>query len=327
MDFSNATDFPAKLTAGSTGDREMVYIIACKVTYLLDRGRLVPAPAAENWPVFDLPFAFDGVVLGPELDCRKRDIDVLIFGPAMALGGEPTRQMNVELECGQFRHRAAVFGDRVWTKSPGGLGPSEPEPFLEMAMTNDRAYGGRPKINGLEMGHPVNPEGRGFYFSEGEAEGNPLPNLERPDALIRTWEDRPHPACFFKPGGSMLVKLDEEPDPDALASSMLETGFNQTVPDLIVRAADLGPVLRLQGFSPAGEQRFPTPRLTGPTAYVSAGSLRGRFPSSISTLVILAREEVLIVTYLCAFRYLMRPHEKRRVELRWSGDVEVPLVA
>src|SRR5215470_12420689 len=91
--------------------------------------------------------------------------------------GKPTRRTTVKVESGRISHHVAVFGDRVWRKSPKGLIPSEPEPFVEMPLANDRAFGGKVLLEGLEIPHPHNPAGRGFYLSEGEAEGKPLPNL------------------------------------------------------------------------------------------------------------------------------------------------------
>jgi hypothetical protein len=173
------------------------------------------------------------------------------------------------------------------------------------------------------MPHPINPIGRGFYLSPEMAEEQPLPNLEFPDALIRTLEDRPPPACFFKPQGSLLVKLDRENDIDQLFRDSVRYGFNQTIPALVASLEDLGPGLRLYGFSPEGDITFPMPPHSGPTAHVTTGARRSRFPSTLSTIVALVDEQVLVATYLCAFRYLMQPLEKRRVELRWSGDRRV----
>jgi uncharacterized protein YjbI with pentapeptide repeats len=80
---------------------------------------------------------------------------------------------------GQLKQAIAVFGDRTWDAS-GQQGA--PASFESMPLRFDRAMGG-----GLS---PDNPVGRGFKS------GVLLPNLERPDALVRTKNDHPPPACF-----------------------------------------------------------------------------------------------------------------------------------
>ncbi len=323
MEFSNSTDFPAQFLPGSTSDREMLGIIVCKVTYLMDQGWLIPAPPDQAWPVFDKPFTFQDVILGPELDFRKNGVDIFVFGNAVSPLEKQTRHMRLAVETGRLSWQVDVFGDREWIRSRKKLISSEPALFEEMPLTNDRAYGGTAIWDEMELVHSVNPEGRGFYMSEAEAEGKPLPNLERPDTLIQTWEAQPLPACFFKPKGVAADPDAAAEDLEKMVCDMLEPLFNQTVPELVANPDDLGDQLRLLGFSPEGELIFPMPRRVGPTAHVSVGNLRSRFPSALSHLIVLAREQVLIATYLCLFRYLFRPMEKRYAELRWTDPPEV----
>jgi hypothetical protein len=322
VEFTNLTGFPARMVTGSTGDTEMLYVIVCKVTYVLDQGWLIPVSEDQAWPVFDQPFVFEGTSLGPELDFRKQGVDLLVFGNAMARHGEPTQQMKVAIKCGRMRHEMEVFGDRRWGNSDSGLVPSEPEPFLEMPLRHDRAYGGKAVLDGIEMMHSANPEGRGLYLTEEEATGSPLPNLERPDDLIRHWTDQPRPACFFKLPGILDATGIPEKDPEAALLAKTESAFNDAAPELIAEASDLGDTLRLIGLSGDGDIVFPMPPQTGPTAYVSVGLLRSQFPSRVSSLVVLARDRTLIVTYRCLFRCLFRPLEKRCAELRWTADVK-----
>jgi hypothetical protein len=54
--------------------------------------------------------------------------------------------------------------------------------------------------------------------------------------------------------------------------------------------------------------------------------LKSRFPLFISTIVALVPQRVLVVSYLGLFRYLFRPEELRRAELRWYGEKPVPPV-
>lgn len=321
MEFTNLTGFPARYQAGATTDTEMLGIIASKVTFALEDSGLVPVSDEEQaWPVFEKPFVFRGVGLAQELEFRQRGVDVLVFGNAVAPGGRPVREMDVSIRSGQLAYTVRVLGERFWRKAWRGLTPTEPEPFTEMPLTNDRAYGGAASFEGNEFQHAVNPEGRGFYMDKADAEGGPLPNLERPGQLIEEWTDNPRPACLYKPSGGSMDPAAVAGDPFEILPDILRDGFNQTVPELVVELEGLGDRLELEGFDPRGLLDLPLPALRGPTAHVSVGELRSRFPSTLSRLIVLVPERVLIATYLCLFRYLFRPEEKRSVELRWPEE-------
>ena len=89
----------------------------------------------------------------------------------------------------------AVFGHRYWEKGAfGGLAPSKPMTFESMPLTYGNAFGGKAKTEYGELPYANNPVGKGYYFSEKNAAGQPLPNIENPSALIRKWDDRPDPA-------------------------------------------------------------------------------------------------------------------------------------
>ncbi len=319
MKFINSTRFPADFLSGSMGDTEMLGIVASKITYSLDRESLIPVDPEEGWPVFEKPFVFRDISLAPELDYRKKGIDIIVFGKAIALKAEPVKRMYVAVECGNVSHKIEVFGDRTWRVSNGELVASEPLPFLEMDLSNNYAYGGKAVWEDSELAHSVNPDGRGFYLSKSQAEGQPLPNLEQQDSLIRRWSDQPPPACFFKPKG-MYFNEKESADPEDLMIPLIESVFNQTVPELVIKNGEIGANIRLSGLSTTGDIIFPTPPSIGPTAIVTVGSLHSRFPSTLSSLVILADERVLIAGYLCLFRYLFSPLEKRCVKLEGFDD-------
>lgn len=325
MDFTNSSDVPAEMLVGSTGDREMLCIVASKVTYRVDEGGgLAVVTGDDAWPVFEEPFVFRGVDLAPDMDFRKRGIDLLVFGNAVAPRRDAVPSLRLAIECGDLRHDVDVFGERRWTKSGRGLVPSSPEPFVEMPLTNDRAYGGAASWEGVEMEHPVNPDGKGFYLSEEEAEGEPLPNLERPSDRIGAWSDQPSPACLFPPQGVEIDPEEVEAEgPESVVTAQMETMFNQAVPELIVDSEGWGERLRLTGYTPEGELVLPVPDVGGPTAHASIGDLRSRFSSRLASLIVIVPERVVVATYRCLFRYLFRAEELRSVELRWDEDPAV----
>jgi len=319
MEFANETGLPAVFARGSTTDREMVGVVAAKLTARVQDGRLTRCEGEDAWPVFEEAYAFGGVTLSPETDFRKRATDIIVFGQAVAPRGEPCAAMRVGVRCGAVGLDLDVVGDRWWQRAGGGLVPSDPLPFVTMPLTSDRAYGGVGSFQGMPVPHGGNPAGRGFAMTEEEAEGRPLPNLERPGEGLRAWTDRPAPAFFYRPSAPALTPEQVEKPPLEIAAGLMEEAGQDAVAELIARPGELGTELRLYGFDPWEEVVLPLPPFHGPDVVVQVGPHRSRFPTSIGTVVALVDERVLVVTYRCVFRYLFRPGEARTARLGWRS--------
>lgn len=115
-----------------------------------------------------------------DLCMPKRRAEVLVSGKAYASDGVPAPAVPVRVQMGSVDKRLWVAGDRLWTLQ----GTTAPEPFVEMPITWERAFGG-PDI-------PSNPAGKGATRLPGG--GWPLPNVEDPRRLVRSPSDRPPPA-------------------------------------------------------------------------------------------------------------------------------------
>lgn len=317
MEFANLTGCPANFQVGSTGDLEMVGIAVCKATWKIEAGRLVPAGEEERWPLFDKPYEIGGVTFTAELDYRKQGTDLVVLGTIRAPGGRPATQLELGLRCGRVALRTFVFGDRRWEKSWGKLKMTPPQPFTEMPLANERAFGGTGVFEGQALPHAVNPHGRGFCVDKESAEGQLLPNLERPDQLIRGWEDNPVPACWHRPQGPMEVAMAGEPE--TISERVTQSMFNQAVPELIAPAGHLGDRVLLSGFSEEGPVELPLPPLSGPSARVQIGDRKSVIPSRLSTVVLLPDSRAVVGTYMCLFRYLFQPQEARSAALVWPG--------
>ena len=320
MDFINRTPYPAKLLTGSSGNKEIIGIAVCKVTYQVKKSSLVPVTNEDAWPIFDKPYVFEGIQLAPETDFRKKGTDILVFGKAVAPDRSPVSSLRIAVECGEIRYETIVFGNRVWRLAEDALKPSEPEPFLTLPLTNDFVFGGSAKLQDAEVVHSVNPQGCGFLLEKDAAEGTPLPNIEDPEALIVNWQDTPRPACWFKPAGILRPKGAEDLSPEDLPLAIMQSMFNQAIPELIAEPEKMGDTLKLTGFSKGGDLLFPIPDIRGPVADVQVGEIKSRFPTTLSTLIALPVEKILVATYTTLFRYLMRPSEKRATVLSWTND-------
>ncbi|MGK4005692.1 DUF2169 domain-containing protein [Sorangium sp. So ce1036] len=111
--------------------------------------------------------------------------ELLVNGRCFTAGGVPRPACSVRVQLGAVDKTLYVVGDRRF----GLLGMTEPEPFTEMPITWQNAFGGE--------GYAPNPIGKGVAPVRGEGGSvHPLPNIEDPRRLIRSPGDRPPPAGF-----------------------------------------------------------------------------------------------------------------------------------
>lgn len=139
--------------------------------------------------------------VGSDFWTQKRATDVVVLGSAFAPGGRPREAMDVRCVVGERDKRLRVFGTRhiEWTAAGRPfLGP--PEPFTEVAVTKENAYGGfdaRVPVGETESWvevvqlltdhpgmYPRNPFGKGYFVVNDRFDGIELPNLEDPDDLL-----------------------------------------------------------------------------------------------------------------------------------------------
>lgn len=122
----------------------------------------------------------------------KTATDVLVEGNAWGKEAQAVCRQTVGVSVGSLSRELAVFGDRVWQ---GGR-ISSPEPFVQMPIRFERAYGGSVQRDDRWVVYDErNPVGR-FAVSRcspEEAEGQPLPNIEHPQALLQSVSDNPEP--------------------------------------------------------------------------------------------------------------------------------------
>ena len=125
----------------------------------------------------------------------KPRADVALLGTAYAPRRQPVSTLLPRLRVGPLQKAVAVIGDRYWNAS-GWSAPiiTQPVPFVSMALTHDRAYGGVDTGSGTP--HADNPVGLGFALDKTHLHQKRLPNLEDPKRLIKTWQDQPRPTGF-----------------------------------------------------------------------------------------------------------------------------------
>jgi hypothetical protein len=188
MELLNATKMPAAYAMGMKPDGRELLVAVVKGTFTLPRAGDDAQLADEQAPLIDADvFTGEPGFSAPlhEYDYApfKPKCDVLLNGSAYALGGRSTRRVSVSLQVGPISKSFDVVGNRSWGAAFLGAVASQPEPFITMPISYDRAFGG------IDNAHPdaaqhryyeYNHAGVGFHVQTGREfmDGTPLPNTE-----------------------------------------------------------------------------------------------------------------------------------------------------
>lgn len=239
---------------------------------LSEPGRILPEN--ELWQIVATALGRDAML---DAAMPKLRGEFVVYGNFHAPGGKPVPAGYVSVALGGLEKRLEVFGDRYWKKLAGvGLGVTEPEPISEMPLTFAQAFGGRD--------YKDNPLGKGMDAVETEAgKRQPLPNLELPNRLIGSPDDKPPPASLgmidltwpqrFRKVGTYDQHWLKERAP-GLADDIDWTYFNTTAPDQW-----------LDGFF-KGDEPFVLRNL-----HPQRHLIEGRLPGLISRTFILRKNE------------------------------------
>lgn len=187
-------------------------VLLAKRTYVLDIHGSLGVPAAKQRPLRAAAIHDGGpsglLLADSEAWPYKLRTDVVVHGHAYAHGAR--RQIDAAVIVGGNRRNLRISGDRRCARSADGrILFSEPEPFEQMPLGYDRAYGGYdhgseavvpnlfemigpslaegtdPKIYSL-CGYPRNRHGRGYYLASSTTPIDELrlPNIEDPHDLL-----------------------------------------------------------------------------------------------------------------------------------------------
>ncbi|MEM9455941.1 MAG: DUF2169 domain-containing protein [Myxococcota bacterium] len=314
MHFENRTPFGAGLLRTSVGNGMMAGSVLVRILYAIDGevlrpvDELLPCPADGEETIFG--------VFEPDTPYDKNGVDLVVVGhvyppdpPAVAT----TATVRVLTHDGQqWTRDVVVFGDRHWQRSGRQWSASPPVPFDRMEISLTRAFGGSAEREDMRLEYPLNPHGIGFYTSEAQAEGQPLPNFEEPDQRIVTWSDAPEPAglgfCPYELGmrarDAVAVRDGQPPSFDLVG--LLSSAFPRMVAPPIVS----GQQIQLEHFTPQGRLAFgvPDPQVR---VRMRIGSKTGERPLGVEQIGIAPDLGRVFVTYRYPFRYQLRAGEER----------------
>jgi hypothetical protein len=135
-----------------------------KRTYRIDaNGECEPVDDEQQEPVCEgeVPYGdvepplVSSVLQGDDTLAFKEETDVIVQGSAYAYGPN-VRQTTVGVRFGDLEREIVVFGDRIGEWHPThGPGFSEPEPFEQIPVVYDLAYGGLDIAAFARYGHPA----------------------------------------------------------------------------------------------------------------------------------------------------------------------------
>jgi hypothetical protein len=226
----------------------------------------------------------------------KATTDVIVLGTAYSPGGEPVTELEVGVRVGTLAKRLRVVGDRSWQAGSS----SAPQPFAQMPIVYERAYGGidgNTRNSRLPQWDSRNPSGTGFATSESALDGVALPNIEYPDQLVRRWKDRPVPAGFgpiaahWQPRADLTGTYDLQWQQKRfpLVPDDFDDRHYQCAPfDQQARQFLKGgePVV-LSHLTPAGEMRFELPRVfLALESFFSTGERQNHDKPKLHTVII-----------------------------------------
>lgn len=188
MELINATRMTAGYNMGLEPSGRELLVVVIKGTFVLPKpGEQVQLADAQLPLIMADTFTGEPGFSAPvhEIDFapRKHACDVLLTGHARAPEGRQVTRLRAGLRVGPMEKLFDVVGDRVWQAGLTGVGVSAPQPFTEMPISYDRAFGGADRYSEDEREHDAylpNPVGRGWHkhLKNAWLDGKALPNTE-----------------------------------------------------------------------------------------------------------------------------------------------------
>lgn len=316
----NATPFVAEALHLVDEAFQPVAALVVKATFDIDPGGMLSI-AAEQVPLlvggeFTDPEASESSYrFEPEVAPVKLATDVVLVGHAHAPNTRTT-VMDVGLSVGSLVKGLRVYGERMWFRTMGEVGMTEPRPFETMPIVYERAFGGRdtshpdPSKHGYE---PRNPVGRGFHAKRGvPREHVYVANIEDPAHPISSPTDRPPPAGFgfispdWKPRAGFAGTYDDAWDANRkplLPEDFDRRHYNAGSPGLVAPGYLKGDEsVQTIGLCARGRLGFRLPGLPPPEVRIVFPNLHDARPiTNLDTVIIdLDRLKLMMIWRACA---------------------------
>jgi hypothetical protein len=278
--------------------------------------------------------ADSSIRLEPQIAFVKPATDVVLIGHAHAPHVGAT-SVQVGIMVGPVRKIARVSGDRRLFNRLGTSMMSEPEPFEQIPLIYERAFGGWDRRDDNPDRHAYearNPVGVGFRgASSGSDDEVIVPNIEDPESLFCNYGDTPPPAgfgflgCNWQPRAGFAGTYDQAWDENRkplLPEDFDRRFFNAASPGLVAPGYLTGdePV-GLIGVTPNGRVGFHLPRVTPPVCRIHT---RGRkvteLATNLDTVIVDADRLVLTLHWRTCLPLRDGLHEVVAVEIKPDAE-------
>jgi hypothetical protein len=315
MELVNATAYPAAIFRTVIDQQRIAAAVFARLTFDIVRDGLQIADE-QSWPVSGPPWDSPYGLMDSDEVFFRGGVDMLLFGHARPPGNRPVPSMQLRLGVGAWQHALLVIGDRRWQRRGGELVASDPEPFVQMPLTPEHAYGGKDEWDGLAVGFPANDRGKGYYVDEEHAEGGPLPNLEDPDSPVALWSDQPDPVGVgpCPVGNPLRMRNGLVHDEAGHLLQIRPQLFNAAYPRMIVDQVAAGDTVWVDGVSAQGRLMFRLPD-AAPRVRLKFGDEVIDRALAIDQIGIEADRGRVFVSYRYPFRYVIHAMQPRKAEL------------
>jgi hypothetical protein len=305
MDLINATRLVAGHTLALDRSGRELLVVAIKATF----GMPVQQGARLQLHEQQLPLTLSDVFFGaPGLSAPQYEVDfapcksmcdVLLNGRAYAPDGRPTERTTVEMQIGSWRKSFAVVGDRVWF-TDGGPRATPPQPFVEMPITYDRAFGGTDLAHDDPAQHVSfvrNPSGAGYRRNQDSQwlDGVALPNTEELGDPVRDPAGEYRPMSFGIIGRHWQPRVQHAGTYDQnwldnvfpfLPADFDERYFQAAPPDQQLPKPVGEQTVTLTNLTPTGCTSFLLPHFEAPVTIVPHSGPREELNAAADTILI-----------------------------------------
>lgn len=313
MRFENRARWNAGLLRTSVGNDTVVASVLMRVLYAIEGQTLRPLDELLPCPAQGEETAFG--IFEPDTPYDKQGVDMMIVGhvyPPRPPAVTTTATIQAQTQDGQWSRSVAVFGDRTWRRQGRQWSVTGPASFVRMEIGLARAFGGSAERDDLRIEYPLNPHGMGFYITEEQAEGQPLPNFEELDQLISKWNDAPEPVglgfCPYELGARARASVTMRAD--GKASFDLVKLLSNAFPRMVAPPIAFGGRIELKHFTPQGTLAFRVPD-PGVLVHMQIGDKIAERPLKVEQIGVAPDLGRVFVTYRYPFRYRLRPGENR----------------
>jgi len=264
---------------------------------------------------------------------RKQACDVLLIGSAHAPEGRQVLRQDVSLRVGPMAKSFTVVGNRAWEAGLTGIRASAPQPFTQMPVSYDVAFGGADRNSSNEDEHDAylpNPVGRGWHkhLKNAWVDGKPLPNTEEAGRSVSFPGDSYRPMAFGPLGRGWPARArfagtyDDKwlADVFPFLPSDFDARYHQAAPEDQQLPLIQGPVdVLLSGLTPDGQRQFTLPHFDAPVHIFPKRGPREDHVAMLDTIVFEPDLEQLSMTWRVARPLKSNMHEIAQVVVGRKG--------